>query len=160
MNTRLWINQLVGNLKTSLKRYASFRGSATHVEFWSWILFLALLGILLLAIVACIGLIRPVLFTAYALAALLFLPTLSVAVRRLHDTGHSGWWIITWLFVAFGTVLFGLLSGYLLEGMSPGYDEVSTLARILMPILTLTTLAISVIILLWLAAPKETGETA
>ena len=156
MKTQLWINQIIKNLRNSFRHSVSFKGTASHSEFWCWILFLVLLGILLLAIVACIGLIRPVLFTAYALAALLFLPTLSAAVRRLHDTGHSGWWIIAWIFVAFGTVLFGFLSGYLLEGMSPGYDEVSTLARLLMPILTLTTLAISVIILLWLAAPKET----
>ena len=157
MKTQLWINQIINNLRNTFKHYASFKGSASHGEFWSWILFLALLAILLLAIVACIGLIRPVLFTAYALAALLFLPTLSVAVRRLHDTGHSGWWMSAWIIVTGGTILFGFLSGYLLEGMSPGYDEVSTLARILMPILTLTTLAISVIILLWLAAPQETN---
>lgn len=24
----------------------------------------------------------------------LFIPCLSVAVRRMHDTGHSGWWIL------------------------------------------------------------------
>ena len=36
---------------------------------------------------------NPILFQAYALAT--FLPFLAVEVRRLHDTGRTGWW---WLF--------------------------------------------------------------
>jgi uncharacterized membrane protein YhaH (DUF805 family) len=34
----------------------------------------------------------------YTLAVLL--PTLAVAVRRLHDTGRSGWWLLIMLAVA------------------------------------------------------------
>ncbi|MEX6508826.1 DUF805 domain-containing protein [Jiella sp. M17.18] len=75
------------------KKYADFRGRASRSEFWY-----AELGIVLLAF--AIGFAeqllapRTGLFVGdlYSLAALI--PSLSIAVRRLHDTGRSGWYYL------------------------------------------------------------------
>ncbi len=71
------------------EHYADFKGRARRKEYWMFVLFnfiaswvLTLLG----------GLIKfPWLGYIYALAV--FIPSLAVLVRRLHDTGRSGWWV-------------------------------------------------------------------
>ncbi|NBF01562.1 DUF805 domain-containing protein [Pseudomonas sp. Fl5BN2] len=74
-----------------LKKYAVFTGRARRKEYWMFFLinFLIALGI---------GFIegffggKGLLSNLYSLAV--FLPSLAVAVRRMHDTDHSGWWIL------------------------------------------------------------------
>ena len=61
--------------------YTNFSGRARRSEFWWWTLFAFLMGILTVI---------PILGWLIALAMLL--PNLAMQVRRLHDTGHSGWW--------------------------------------------------------------------
>ena len=61
--------------------YTNFSGRARRSEFWWWALFAFLMGILTVI---------PILGWLIALAMLL--PNLAMQVRRLHDTGHSGWW--------------------------------------------------------------------
>lgn len=46
---------------------------------------------------------RGVLSTLYGLA--IFLPSLSVGVRRLHDTGRTGWWMLIGLIPFIGAVV-------------------------------------------------------
>lgn len=48
----------------------------------------------------------------YALAVLL--PSLGVAVRRLHDTGRSGWWLLIGIVPLVGGIV--LLVFFVLEG--------------------------------------------
>lgn len=47
--------------------------------------------------------IGTLLTTLYSLAVLL--PSLSVAVRRLHDTGRSGWWLFIALIPIIGAII-------------------------------------------------------
>lgn len=68
------------------KKYAVFKGRATRLEFWSFFLFEFLLGIL--------GLIPFVQFAAGIISLLCIIPEIAVSVRRLHDTGKSGWWFL------------------------------------------------------------------
>jgi uncharacterized membrane protein YhaH (DUF805 family) len=44
----------------------------------------------------------PVLYTLYSLAVLV--PGIAVGVRRLHDTGRSGWWWLIALIPVIGTI--------------------------------------------------------
>ncbi len=81
------------DLQTSIRvcfnKYATFQGRASRSEYWFFVLFqiLAVIGGLILD--AILG--TSALF--YALVVLgTLLPALSVMVRRLHDTGRSGWW--------------------------------------------------------------------
>lgn len=82
-----------------LKNYATFTGRARRKEFWMFALFNAIiitLGYALVAIVAIAGsgtltAIVYALLGLYGLAVVI--PGLAVTIRRLHDTGKSGWWI-------------------------------------------------------------------
>jgi len=70
-----------------LKKYADFKGRASREEFWS---FLGLV-IILQAVAGLVGLlfgVGPLL--SGIVSALLIIPQLAVAVRRLHDVGKSG----------------------------------------------------------------------
>lgn len=68
--------------------YATFSGRASRSEFWFFRLYVFLVMLLgFILIPAGIGI---VILCVAALAN--FLPDLSVTVRRLHDTDHSGWW--------------------------------------------------------------------
>ncbi len=103
-----------------LKKYAVFEGRARRKEFWmfflfNWLIFIAwLIGVgVLLAVVgvalAAVGVaagnapqvagpqptsangwIMPLAIQLYLWATII--PMISVTVRRLHDTGRSGWW--------------------------------------------------------------------
>jgi uncharacterized membrane protein YhaH (DUF805 family) len=70
-----------------LKKYSDFKGRASRQEFWS---FLGLV-VVLQAVTGLVGLLfglNPLLSTC--VSALLIIPQLAVAVRRLHDVGRSG----------------------------------------------------------------------
>lgn len=79
----------------ALKKYADFNGRAGKAEFWMFTLISTIISVILYLID---GGIMPgskdihLLYTVYSLAVLV--PSLAVSVRRLHDTGRSGWWIL------------------------------------------------------------------
>ena len=69
------------------RQYADFSGRARRKEYWMFYLF-NLISVMVLSVIdAIIGI--PVCTSIYALAV--FVPSLSVCVRRLHDVGKSGW---------------------------------------------------------------------
>jgi uncharacterized membrane protein YhaH (DUF805 family) len=72
-----------------LKNYVGFSGRARRTEFWMFALFNFIVAVVLYVISLAIG--TLLLSDLYSLAVLL--PTLALAVRRLHDTGRSGWWL-------------------------------------------------------------------
>jgi uncharacterized membrane protein YhaH (DUF805 family) len=80
-----------------LRQYVDFTGRARRTEYWMFILFsfiiLIVLGVLdnLMGMAFVPGSYGP-LGLIYILAV--FLPSLGVGVRRLHDTGRSGWWML------------------------------------------------------------------
>ena len=84
-------------LKALKKDYANFNGRARREEYWMFVLFSMLIyvvvfGVLLGSMVADIktlGIIIVGLCCIYILG--IFVPTLAVTVRRLHDTNRSGW---------------------------------------------------------------------
>lgn len=77
----------VDAVKTCLRKYATFNGTATRPEYWWFVLF-NFLGSLVFSIIGILA-IRGL----WSLA--LLLPGLAVAVRRLHDSGRSAWWLLT-----------------------------------------------------------------
>ena len=81
-------------VKTVLSKYAVFSGRARRKEYWYFFLFNVIVGF----IIGFLGAImqKPkamsVLSIVFTLAFLL--PSIAVAIRRLHDTGRSGWWYL------------------------------------------------------------------
>jgi uncharacterized membrane protein YhaH (DUF805 family) len=103
-----------------LKRYAQFSGRSTRREFWMWVLFYLICCIILSVIDSMLhlggatnygggaysapgttgysygaGLRGGILTWLFVLAV--FIPNIAVAVRRLHDTNRSGWWLLGWV---------------------------------------------------------------
>ena len=72
------------SIKTCLSKYATFSGRAELSEFWWFFLFQIFTGIVL-------SLTLPE-SIANIVMLFLFLPSLAVGTRRLHDSGMSGWW--------------------------------------------------------------------
>ncbi len=73
-----------------LKKYAVFSGRARRKEYWMFFLFHMIISIALGFIEGILG--SSMLFYIYYLAVLL--PSIAVGVRRMHDTGRSGWWLL------------------------------------------------------------------
>ncbi len=74
----------------ALKKYAIFHGRATRKEYWYFALFSFLIQIFL----TIIGILSEMeqIVNLYELAVLI--PSFAVAVRRMHDVGKSGWFIL------------------------------------------------------------------
>lgn len=92
---------------TCFRKYVDFNGRASRPEYW-WFFLFGLLVYLGAAIMTASA--NTSLFLVLAVLALFF-PITAAAVRRLHDTGKSGWW---WFFVLLpyvgGVVLLVLLA--------------------------------------------------
>ncbi len=79
--------------------YADFKGRATRREFWMFTLYVFIVyfvGALILGILSTlvrIGFFLGMGIWIIATLALL-IPSLAFQVRRLHDTGRSGWWLL------------------------------------------------------------------
>jgi uncharacterized membrane protein YhaH (DUF805 family) len=85
-----------------LKNYVGFQGRARRKEYWMFVLFSVIVSIVLSIVDAIAGL-NSVLSLLYSLAVLL--PSLAVGVRRLHDTGKSGWWLLISLIPLIGSII-------------------------------------------------------
>lgn len=72
-----------------LKQYAQFQGKTKRADFWYYVLFYVICGLILGIIDALLHL-HGVLNSIFSLA--LLVPTLAIGARRLHDIGKSGWW--------------------------------------------------------------------
>lgn len=81
-------------------KYASFSGRASRSEYWYFVLFNFLVGLVTGVLDVTIFGLENELSPINTVASLvLFLPSLAAGVRRLHDTNRSGWWY-GWFFIA------------------------------------------------------------
>jgi uncharacterized membrane protein YhaH (DUF805 family) len=85
-------------IRTCLQRkYADFHGRARRSEYWFFILFTAIVGVVAGILDAILGLRSGAEYGGTGpiqgiLQLALLIPTLAVGARRLHDIGRSGWW--------------------------------------------------------------------
>lgn len=90
--------------KLAFQKYADFSGRSRRSEFWYFALFNMLVAMALFFIGSAINEVMGLaLYGIYVLAA--FIPGLAVAVRRLHDSGRSGWWYLIGLVPLVGFIL-------------------------------------------------------
>jgi uncharacterized membrane protein YhaH (DUF805 family) len=80
-----------------LKNYAVFNGRARRKEYWFFYLFYMIFMIVLVTIDAMTGSLSET--TSLGLLSGIFMlsmivPGVAVAIRRIHDTDRSGWWIL------------------------------------------------------------------
>lgn len=99
-----------------LRKYAVFTGRARRREFWMFTLVNVLISIGLSIIDTILGTDYGsgygILSTIYGLAVLI--PSIAVGVRRLHDTGRTGWWLLIGLVPCVGLIV--LIVFYATEG--------------------------------------------
>lgn len=76
-------------IQDAASKYATFEGRSSRSAYWWWWLFTLLCYVALSVIDQLVG--TAVVLTIIAWV-ILFLPSLAVFVRRLHDSGKTGWW--------------------------------------------------------------------
>jgi uncharacterized membrane protein YhaH (DUF805 family) len=84
------------SIQMCFTKYFDFSGMATRAEYWWFILFLFLGGLMTAAL-------TPIAYGLFSLVTLV--PSLSAATRRLHDTGRSGWWQLILLVPLVGLIV-------------------------------------------------------
>ena len=90
-----------------MRKYAVFSGRARRQEYWMFVLFNVIIAVVLSIIEGMADSdsegSRSTLTTLYVLAVLI--PSLAVGVRRLHDTGRSGWWMLIGVIPIVGAIV-------------------------------------------------------
>jgi len=102
-------------VKILKERYAQFDGRATRSEYWYFILYYFILSFIMALLDTFF--VNPFLLHAtpeeaskggilgLLLAVGLLVPSIAVAVRRLHDIGKSGWWLLLGLVPVVGVLV-------------------------------------------------------
>ena len=95
------------SIKTCFNKFAVFSGRASRSEFWFFVLFGFLGGI--------IAIIIDVMILGYPyeengpinliFSVALIIPSIAVAARRLHDINKTGWWQLLWITIIGGILL-------------------------------------------------------
>ncbi|MDA3817934.1 MAG: DUF805 domain-containing protein [Prolixibacteraceae bacterium] len=74
------------------RKYGKFSGRSRRKAYWMFFLFDMIFYVVFFFIDSMMGSEEEVLGSLYTLVTII--PYFAVGVRRMHDTGHSGWWII------------------------------------------------------------------
>lgn len=133
--------------------YANFRDRAARAEYWWWALFAT--------VVLLVGMgLDYLVFREWetgpfylVLSLATFLPSLSVTVRRLHDTGRSGWWVL----LPFGAMILfvvGFIAALTIDPLNPFRGA----GLILIGVPILLSLAVTILLLVWMILPSDPGN--
>ena len=101
-------------VKTCFTKYAEFKGRASRPEYWWFFLSYVIVAVIL----SFLGDFGQTLLWIVALGY--FIPLLAAAVRRLHDTGRSGWWYLIGLVPLVGFII---LIVFLATAGQPGSNQ-------------------------------------
>ena len=114
-------------------RYADFKGRATRSEYWYFLLFSIIIGLILslldsMLINPILG-IHPldengnagILGSLFSLGTLI--PSFALALRRLHDIGKKGWWILLALIPVVNFIGMFVLLYFFVKDSQPGSNE-------------------------------------
>ena len=152
-------------VRTCFQKYFEFSGRAARPEYW-WFFLFVVAGSLLLSVVDGIlfgfdgnagDVSKTPISSLFSLAT--FIPSMSVAFRRLHDIGRSGWFIGAPLLLLVGAGLLLLLllilqSGYAHGGGDAPFASVLIVGAIA---LGLAALGLALLTLWWATRPSELG---
>ncbi len=147
-----------------LKRYAEFSGRSRRMEYWMFVLFQVLVTLVFgLVFGVAIGSAFSgrgagnfgALFASMGIAFMVFglfwlgmlLPTIAVAVRRLHDTDRSGWWLMLYVGPYLLMIVVQLL---VFAAQSPGLIVINGL-------LSLVWLVAAIVLIVFMCLPGTVG---
>ena len=109
---------MIEYFKLALSRYAEFTGRSRRSEYWYFYLVTQLiqLGLGIIGTIVDSSLVTGI----GSIASLaFFIPSLAVGVRRLHDIGKSGWWLL----IALTGIGIFLLIYWFVQDSEPGANE-------------------------------------
>jgi uncharacterized membrane protein YhaH (DUF805 family) len=93
----------------AIRQYAAFSGRSRRKEYWYFVLFNFLISAGLGVVAGVAGAVVGAEWLGFAVVMLYFLavltPAVAVTIRRLHDTGRSGWWILLGVVPVLGLVM-------------------------------------------------------
>ncbi len=99
-----WVDLFVAAVRTCFSRYATFTGRAPRAEYWFFVLFCVLVSLVIAIFEGTVSEgASNYLSVFFSLGV--FLPSLAVQVRRLHDTDRSGWWAALALVPVIGSLV-------------------------------------------------------
>ena len=87
------------------QKYGEFSGRARRKEYWMFVLFNILISMVLGFIDGLLIASSGIMFLTYLYMFAVIIPSLAVAVRRLHDTGKSGWYILLSFIPIVGSII-------------------------------------------------------
>jgi uncharacterized membrane protein YhaH (DUF805 family) len=92
---------------TALKKYAVFSGRSRRSEYWYFSLFYLIFYLGLAVVDGVLGTFDTK--SGFGLcsavwAVAMVIPSLAVSIRRLHDTGRSGWWLLIGVIPLLGAI--------------------------------------------------------
>ncbi len=137
------------------KNYVNFQGRSSRGAYWWWVLASVIISIVLRMFDAAIFGGAELLGGLFSLAILL--PSISLSVRRLHDIGRSGWWLLI-LVVPFIVYLVSLVATIVAAGgvgdptlFGPGALNI---------VLGLVVLASLIVLIVWACLPGQRTANA
>ena len=104
-------------------------GRAPRSEFWYWILFVIIVQLVTIVPVIMVAMLiqaqdvwalLPFLIAAGAIALFLWLGTITVSIRRLHDQGLSGWFFLLFVIPSLGGLIQFI---FMLQPSNPGPNK-------------------------------------
>lgn len=133
-----------------LKKYADFTGRAPRAEYWWFYLGMVFAYLVAMIIDSLLGisLFGPYGVVTTLLGLALLVPGLAATVRRLHDTGRSGWWV---LIVAVPYLIMGVMMG-----MSAASGNMTGLASA--GLVGIVALVGAITVLVFMILPGTEGE--
>ncbi len=149
------------------KNYAKFSGRARRSEFWYFQLFNFVISSALNVVSQSLWYATDsyaFLSISYIYSLAVAIPALAVTVRRLHDTGRSGWWLLAYylpivltvvLFVIFFVQLLSEFSFYKLDSIRAEDLPWTTVGGVLLSLLL--SLIFGILILVWLCTDSQLG---
>jgi uncharacterized membrane protein YhaH (DUF805 family) len=103
-------------VRSVLTQYATFSGRARRSEYWWFYLAYVIASVAASIIDGILG----VMVLGVILALGLLIPSLAVSVRRLHDIGKSGWWLLIGLIPLVGVIV---LLVFACQDSQPGTNQ-------------------------------------
>ena len=120
----------------ALKKYTVFTGRARRKEYWFFVLF----NIIISAALAIVDYFTGTYSATYGMGLLgclytlaVLIPAIAVSVRRLHDTGRSGWWLLLALIPIVGGIV---LLVFMVFDSEPGENKYGPSPKIDQPVAT------------------------
>ena len=109
------MNAIIENFKNIItNKYAQFTGRANKAEFWQYVLVFIVISAsfsVLMSLFGGVKILRMIVMLLNVIVSLaLLVPSIAVSVRRMHDIGKSGKWVLINLIPILGSIWFIVLA--------------------------------------------------